>query len=160
MKKFILSLFILAVALPVQAQTLTDEEEATIQGQIALVRNVAGAQRQALVAENMKFSTAEAEAFWPLYRDYRAEVTKVNDGLFALIKQYADNQTTMASKMAEEMTKKALAMEEKRFDLKEEYVGKFGKVIPGVKVFRLMQIENRISAVYALKLASEIPLME
>ena len=45
--------------------------------------------RQALVAANLGLSDAEGEAFWPIYRQYRAEMGAVGDRMQKLITDYA-----------------------------------------------------------------------
>ena len=44
--------------------------------------------------------------------------------------------------------------------LKRAYVPKLEKVLPGVKVARYIQIENKIRAVGKYELAAQIPLVE
>ncbi|MBQ0720872.1 MAG: hypothetical protein KBT88_08550 [Gammaproteobacteria bacterium] len=162
MKKRLSLLMALALSFAAQAQTpvVADQQLAAIESQVALVRQVAGTKRAALVAENMNFTSAEAEAFWPLYREYRAEVNKVGDGTFSLIKDFAKNYSAMTDEKAIEITDAKLKLDDKRLKIKKSYVKKFRKAVAPAKVFRVFQIENRINAVYTLKLASEIPLMK
>jgi hypothetical protein len=44
--------------------------------------------------------------------------------------------------------------------LKRSYVPKLEKVLPGIKVARYLQIENKIRAVVRHDLAAEIPLVQ
>jgi hypothetical protein len=44
--------------------------------------------------------------------------------------------------------------------LKRSYMPKLEKVIPGTKVARYLQIENKIRAVVRYELAAQIPLVE
>ena len=46
--------------------------------------------RQALVAANLGLTDAEGEAFWPIYRQYRAEMGAVGDRMQKLIMDYAE----------------------------------------------------------------------
>lgn len=66
MKKSIL--FVLLVALTTSAQAVTLDD------QIAMVRQMAATERQAIVTANMQLTEGESEHFWPLYRQYRAEM--------------------------------------------------------------------------------------
>ncbi|MBL4781594.1 MAG: hypothetical protein JKX92_05075 [Porticoccaceae bacterium] len=160
MKKLLCLLVTLSAVLSVQAESLTDQNLAAVEAQIALVREVAGTQRTAVVANNVSFTAAEAEAFWPLYRQYRAEVQKIGDGGLMLIKDFAKNYNSMSDEKATELTDQVLKLEQKRVKLKMSYAKKFRKVVQPAKVFRVFQVENRINAVNRLKLAAEIPLMK
>ena len=160
MKKILCLLVALTATLSVQAEVTKDQALAAVEAQVALVRQVANTQRTALVAENVSFTAAEAEAFWPLYREYRAEFQKIGDVRFTLIKDFAKNFSSMSNEKAEELTDEVFSLEQKAVKLKKSYAKKFRKVVPATKVFRVFQIENRINAVNRLKLAAEIPLMK
>jgi hypothetical protein len=53
-----------------------------------------------------------------------------------------------------------LAVEEAELKLKRAYVPRLEKVVPGTKVARYMQIENKIRAIVKYELAAQIPLVE
>ena len=59
------------------AEQLTEEQ------QIAMARSLTEAQRQATLAANVPFTDTEAAKFWPLYREYRNDVEKINDETIA-----------------------------------------------------------------------------
>ncbi|OUS13854.1 hypothetical protein A9Q89_01550 [Gammaproteobacteria bacterium 53_120_T64] len=160
MKKLLCLLVTLSAVLSVQAAVTEDQKLAAVEAQIALVREVANTERTAVVAQNVSFTAIEAEAFWPLYRQYRAEFQKIGDGGLALIKDFAKNYNSMSDEKATELTDQALQLEQQRVKLKKSYAKKFRKVVQPAKVFRVFQVENRINAVNRLKLAAEIPLMK
>ena len=54
-----------------------------------MIRSLTEAQRQATMAANLELTEAEATKFWPLYREYRNDMAKINDKFVALIKDYA-----------------------------------------------------------------------
>ena len=160
MKKILCLLVTLGTVFSVQAEPTSDEVLSAVDAQIALVREVANAQRTAIVADNVSFTAAESEAFWPLYREYRGEFQKIGDGTLALIKDFAKNYSSMSDEKATELTDETLKLEQKRVQLQMSYAKKFRKVVQPAKVFRVFQLENRINAVNKLKLAAEIPLMK
>ena len=160
MKKILCLLVTLGTVFSVQAEPTSDEVLSAVDAQIALVREVANAQRTAIVADNVSFTAAESEAFWPLYREYRGEFQKIGDGTLALIKDFAKNYSSMSDEKATELTDETLKLEQKRVQLQMSYAKKFRKVVQPSKVFRVFQLENRINAVNKLKLAAEIPLMK
>ena len=156
MKKILCLLVTLSAIFSAQAESGADQKLSAIDAQIALVREVANAERTAIVADNVSFTAAESEAFWPLYREFQ----KIGDSGLALLKDFAKNYNSMSDEKATDLTSEALQLEQKRVKLQMSYAKKFRKVVSPAKVFRIFQIENRINAVSKLKLASEIPLMK
>lgn len=53
-----------------------------------------------------------------------------------------------------------LAVEDSELKLKRSYVPRLEKVVPGVKVARYLQIENKVRAIVRYELAAEIPLVQ
>jgi hypothetical protein len=53
-----------------------------------------------------------------------------------------------------------LKVEEDRAKVRRSYVPEFAKIIPGKKVGRFYQIENKMDAVIRYDLAAEIPVVE
>jgi len=103
-KKILCLLVTLSAIISVQAAPETDAMLSAIDAQIALVREVANAERTAIVADNVSFTAAESEAFWPLYREYRGEFQVIGDGSLALIKDFAKNYNSMTDEKATEQS--------------------------------------------------------
>ena len=61
---------------------------------IELLRSDIRSTKKQIIAENMKLTSAQAEKFWPVYDAYTQETTKLGDGRYALIKEYANQRTT------------------------------------------------------------------
>jgi len=117
------------------------------------------ADRQAVVAANLGLTDAEGAAFWPVYREYRGELSKVGDRMQKLIQDYAKIYDTATAEQAKPMVDEMLAIQQAELKVKESYLPKFRKVIPEVKVARFLQIENKIDALISLQLAADIPLI-
>lgn len=142
----------LTLSLSVSAQMSFDQ-------QIQLLRVAGEADRQALVTANVEFTNAESEQFWPVYREYRAEVAKTTDRLLAVIKTYADEYPNVSDEQAKNLIKEHLAIEADRVKLKQKYVKRFAKVLPNVKVARVIQVESKLDAVAIVELSAQIPLV-
>src|SRR5262249_12956173 len=67
--------------------------------EIALTRAAIQTRRQAIVTAAMDLTAPESEAFWPLYRDYRTDMAKVDDRLVNLIIVYAGNYNSLSDDM-------------------------------------------------------------
>lgn len=139
--------------------SVANAEEPSIDQQVQMVRSLTEAQRQATMAANVVLTEVEATAFWPLYREYRFEVSKINDKLVALIKDYSENFEAMTDAKAKTYTTGYLDVQKQRIDLKAKYVGKFDKVLSPVKTARVLQIETKLDAMVEAGLAKTIPLV-
>jgi len=148
-------LFTLVGAAVVGAQMTSDDWS-----DIQTLRADLQADRQAVVAENLGLTDAEAPAFWPVYREYRNEIEKVNDRSVKLIGDYAAKYDTMTDTDADAFFKEWLSIEKARADLRDKYVKKVRKVLPGKKAMRYFQIENKLDAVVNIGLVSQIPLVD
>lgn len=56
---------------------------------IELLRSDIRAKKVAIITEVMQFADAQARAFWPVYREYDLELSKIGDARVELIKDYA-----------------------------------------------------------------------
>jgi hypothetical protein len=117
------------------------------------------ADRQAVVGTNLPLTEGEARAFWPVYKEYRAEMEKAADRTAALIMAYAANVESMTDEKAQAFFDEWFAIERARLAVREKYVPRVRAVLPGQKAARFFQIENKLDAVVAASLASEIPLI-
>ena len=134
-------------------------EELTVEQQVAMTRSLTEAQRQATVAANVSLTEAESAKFWPLYREYRNEVEKVNDEAVALMKEFAANYETLSDDRAKSMADRWLALQKQRLVLKTKYMDRYAKVLGGAKMARVLQIENRLDALIEVNLARAVPLV-
>jgi len=117
------------------------------------------ADRQAVTAVNLKLTDAEGAAFWPLYREYRAEVAKGGDRLQKMIQDFARVYDTATAEQAKPLVDEMMAIQRAELTVKETFLPKFRKVLPEVKVARFLQIENKFDAIIRLGLANDIPLI-
>ena len=117
------------------------------------------ADRKTIIMEEMKFTEEESEAFWPIYRDYRAEVGTIVDNVVKLVLEYADLYPNVPEEKAREMLKQYTKAEEDLLKVKTKYWKKFDKVLPPSKVFRFAQVDNRLDLGTRMAMAASIPLL-
>ena len=127
-----------------------------------ILRDKIKADKKLVVAHNMELTDAEAKGFWPVYDAYQKDLAKINDRMAKMIKEYADvwNKGAVSNETAKKLLNETFAIEEAEIKLKRSYVPKLEKVLPGMKVARYIQIENKIRALVRLELAANIPLVE
>jgi hypothetical protein len=141
----------------VGAEDLADQQ---VDRYIAMLRTDLTAQRAAIIVSNMNLTEAETEAFWPVYRQYNKELDKVADAKVAVIKDYAAHLDSIDDKKAEELTAKALNVEEQRLQVIKQYIGEFGKVLTAKQVARFFQLEMQMQRMVDLQVAAELPLVK
>ena len=148
----------LAVALAVVAvPTLAQDQQADT---MQLVRDKIRADKKLFIAEHMQLTEPEAKAFWPVYETYEKELSKVNDRMIKLIKEYANNYQTMSDQTAKRLMDEYLAIEAARLKIRQAYVPRFRKVLREKQVARYYQLENKVQAAVSYELAAEIPLVK
>jgi hypothetical protein len=122
------------------------------------------ADKKLLVASNMGLSDEEGKKFWPLYDAYQKELESINQKLGKAISDYAEAYNEGKGLIPDDKAKKlvgeVLAADEQEVNLKKTYAEKVGKVLPGAKMARYLQIENKIRAIIKFELAAQIPLIE
>lgn len=151
------SLFALALIGTLAAPALAQDQAqwTAIQKLQADVRN----DRQALVAENLPLTEAEARAFWPVYQQYATDLGKTSERKASLISAFASNYESMDDTKAGAFMKDYLAMEEDRVKVRKKYAEQASKVLGAQKAARWMHIETKLDAIINLGLANEIPLV-
>ena len=116
------------------------------------------ADKVAIITEAMRLNDQDSKIFWPEYRKYEAEVTKINDQRVALIKAYADKFTTMTDADAKAMIEQGLDFESRRTDVKKKYAKEFQKAgLSSLTVAKFLQLEHRLDLLVDMKIASELP---
>jgi len=133
-----------------------DSEKANVDVLLSAIR----ANRKALVAVNLKMTDEEAAKFWPVYDSYQKEMNALGDRLVALLGDYGKNFKDMSDDKAMKILDEYLNIEAERVRVRRAYVEQFAKVLPGRKVGRFYQIENKMDAVIRYEMAKTIPVVE
>jgi len=118
--------------------------------------------KKLLVAANMDLTEAEAKSFWPIYDEYQKELQKINEQMATTITAYAREYKakTLTDARAKQLIEEAVGVEDAEVKLKHAILPKLAKALPGRKVARYMQIENKIRAVIKYEIAAEVPLVQ
>ena len=98
--------------------------------------------------------------FWPVYDRYQGELNAVHDRLVKVIEDYTATSATSPTSAPMKLVEDYLAVEADRAKVRRAYLAEFAKVLPGRKVARFYQIENKMDAVVRYDLAAEIPVVE
>ncbi len=127
---------------------------------IELLRSDLKTQKVAIVTEAMQLSDAEAESFWPVYREYQFELDKLADQRLALIRDYAENFEMMTDEKAKQLAEGSFAIQEERLNLWKRYYGEFEQAVGSINAAKFMQLDNAITMLVDLQIAASLPLIQ
>jgi len=132
--------------------------EPSVDSYIESLRADVRADKVAIITQAMQFNDKDSKIFWPVYRKYEADLTKVNDQRVALIKSYADKFGSMTDADAKSMIDQSLDFESRRTDVKKKYAKEFQKAgLSSLTVAKFLQLEHRLDLVIDVQIASELP---
>ncbi|HMU62615.1 MAG TPA: hypothetical protein PKA66_12595 [Gemmatimonadales bacterium] len=140
---------LLAVPAVASAQVSTD---------LAVTRQQIQADRQAIVAQNLPLTEAQAAKFWPMYQEYRAAVGKIVDQRINAIMTPTAGDTATDKELENFLTTWVKAGEDYA-ELQGAWVKKFQPVLGAKGTIRFYQIEYRLDLIVQAGMASEIPLV-
>lgn len=156
MNKLILAIplaFALVGARPASAQDPVDED-------IKLFRKDLRSLRKQIIAANMDLSDKEAEQFWPLFERYTEELAAKHDQKYELLKEYAQDYTTMTDEQAEKYIRGRAAVDQAVLQVRLKYFPLFRRVLSGKSTAVFFQLDWRLGLIMDLQLASQTPLIE
>jgi hypothetical protein len=138
-----------------------DKDQHVISSQdLELLRKDLRSQKKQVIAQNLTLSDSDATKFWPIYDQYVAELTKINDKKYATIQEYADHYGTLSDAKAAELIKNWLDVDIAAAQLRAKYLPIVTKAIGGRKAATFAQLDRRIAALVDLQLGSKIPLVQ
>jgi hypothetical protein len=142
-----------------QPQSKTTDNDATAQ-EIELMRRDIRSMRKQLIAANLKLTDDQATKFWPVYDQYIAELVKVNNTKYDLLKEYFDSYGTLTPEQADSMTKRLLDLDVSVAQLRQKYQPIVRAVLPAKETATFFQLDRRVAMMIDLQLASQIPLVQ
>jgi len=156
-----LTLVLIGFALQSVSAQVSDSSETRARVTSEISQGVARmeASRQEIVAKNLTLNASEAEAFWPVYREYRFDVGKLHDRNTKLLLDYAEVFAAMDAAAAEPLLKEWFSLRKDELKVKDKYRSRLEKVLPADKVLRFFQIDNRLDLAAKMKLAEQVPLV-
>jgi hypothetical protein len=155
----IMLVLLLAGALGAAAQTPAERGDQTLNlsAYAELLRSDVRAQKVAIITEVMGFTEAEDAAFWPIYREYDAEMSKLGDERVALIRDYASGFSTLSDDMAATLAAKALDLETRRQAAKARCYEKVKASLSPRTALRFLQVEQQLQLLIDLQIAASLP---
>ncbi|MGA7223928.1 MAG: hypothetical protein WBX16_13785 [Candidatus Acidiferrales bacterium] len=140
--------------------TAAPNSQAGLDQDIDMLRKDIRSKKKQLIAANLTLTDADATRFWPVYDQYTADLVKINNEKYALIKEYANSWGTISNEQSLDLIKRALAVDEQVAQLRIRYVPIFLGVLTGQKTATFFQLDRRLQAMIDLQLMSQLPLVQ
>ena len=125
-----------------------------------LLRSDVRAEKVAILTEVMEFTEAEDKVFWPIYREYDAEMATLGDERVALVADYARNYTTLTDAMAQTLGTRALDLEARRHAVKAKYYQRFATALSPRTSLRFLQVEHQLQLLIDLQISAALPIVK
>jgi hypothetical protein len=152
MKKYIL--IIAALFLASFAYTQSNKEE------VDFMQAAFGMDKKTVVADFVKPSAAQKDAFWKLYDEYETQRKALGKERIKLLQQYADQYLTMTGEQADTWTKKVIELQRKTDGLIATYYGKVKLISDGLVATQFYQIENYILTAIRAEVLENVPFLQ
>ncbi len=137
----------------------TDTQEKNIQEYIELLRTDIRQQKGEVMGAMMALSVDQSAKFWPIYSQYDAELTKLNNQRIATIQEYVRNYDQMTDAKADELVRKALDYRRKRSELLAKYYGRVKASLGSIEAARFLQIEHQLLSIIDLRIEAALPIV-
>ena len=152
MKKLILVLAIVFSGVVAKAQSDADIWE--------LVKTDLKVEYKTILVENMVFTDAEAEDFWPIFNEYMIKKNANLDKNMEILKDYAEHYDDLTDEKIGELVKATQSQRSARLKNRNSYYKSLKKVLGVRKAAKLFQIDGQINTLFDFQLASQIPIIE
>ena len=151
MKKYILVIAATLMASVTYAQSNKEE--------VDLMQAAFGMDKKSAVADFVKPSAAQKDAFWKLYDEYETQRKVLGKQRITLLEQYADQYLTMTSDQADVWTKKVIELQKKTDNLITTYYDKVKSISDGIVATQFYQIENYILTAIRVEILEQVPFL-
>lgn len=141
---------------PSIGSTIQDQEP-SISSTIEVARAGMQADRTTIITTAMNFTDKEAAAFWPIYRQYEFQRSKLDDARVVVIKEYTQKYPKLTDAEAKSMAERMFECDSRQIALKKEYFKKLNKVLPALTVTKFFQVERRVDLLMDMNVEAALP---
>jgi hypothetical protein len=141
------------------ASPAADPQDANLQVYIDLLRKNVRQQKAEIMGAMMVLSADDAAKFWPIYSDYDAQLTKLNNLRVDNIKDYASNYNQMTDEKADELVQKSFDYQKQRSELLAKTYDRVKQALGGTTAARFAQVESQLLLIIDLQITSSLPVV-
>ena len=132
-------------------------QEKNLQEYIQLLRSDIRPQKDEIMGAMMRLDVDESAKFWPIYSDYDAELTKLNNQRVANIEEYAREYNGLTNAQADNLIRQDFEFRKQRSELLAKYYGRVKDSLGAVQAARFLQIEDQLLMIIDLRILSSLP---
>jgi len=136
-----------------------DAQERNVQAYIDLLRRDVRQQKAEIMGAVMVLTADDAAKFWPIYNEYDAELTRLNNQRVENIKEYARNYTELTDEKADELIQKSLAYQRQRSELLAKTYNRVKGAVGAITAARFAQVEHQLLLIIDLRIDSSLPVV-
>ena len=141
------------------SQTVEVRAKPITETDVQLLRQDLQSIKNQIITDTMGFTEKERVAFWPIYKEYAAAQHVLADKRLAIVTDYAKNLDKMDDTTARGLTDRMFALEDETQRLRRQYFSRFETALGAKRAAKFYQIDNRLTEMVNIQLASEIPLI-
>jgi hypothetical protein len=149
-RRMIVLTVLLLAAGAAQGQQVSDETMLTYQ--------VLTEEWDKIIGGVLELDEAQAAAFWPLYKEYRAARSGLMQERIDILTMFLSGFESMGGKAARTLLDTLFEIDGKILTVKRQYAPRFDAVLPPAKVVRLFQTENKLEVMMMSELTKDVPL--
>lgn len=142
-----------AGAVPLAAQA----QDTSRTNALELMRSNVRENKAQLIGRALALPDSEASVFWPLYREYEVELTKLADQRVQLIQEYLTVYDTLSNAKARDLMLRVFDLDARRVKLSRDQFNKFTKRLPAKTVAHFFQLDGFLNRVIDLQIAAALP---
>jgi hypothetical protein len=125
-----------------------------------LLRSDVRTQKVAILTQVMGFTEEEDKAFWPIYREYDAEMSKLADERVSLIAEYAKSYGKTTDAEADQLATKAIDLDARRQAALGRCYERVKQALSPRTALRFLQVEHQLQLLIDLQIASSLPIVK
>ena len=127
---------------------------------VELLRSDLRTDKVAILTVSMELTDEESKVFWPIYREYELELSKLGDRRLAILREYGKSYETMTDENAKRLVNAWFQLQQDHLKLAKKYNGRIEKALSTTVAARFLQVEHQFRLVAEIALASEVPLVK
>jgi len=139
------------------AKAAISTQELNTRAYVQLLRTDLKKAKAQIMGEVMQLDTEQAQKFWPLYKDFETELSKLGDQVAVAVHTFAENYGKMTDSLADQLANNVLSIEQQRSALKKKHYDRMRTNLGGITAMRFLQVENQLERLVDLQIAAQLP---
>ena len=142
---------------PVAASNDSNSEKKNIDQYTTLLRENVRQERAQITGAVMQLTPEESKKFWPIYDEYLAALTKLNDSRMKNLKAYSADYGRLTDEQTDHMIKEELNLRKQRDELLARFYERF-KPLGSETAARFLLVQSQLDLIADLQLDSMLPI--